>query len=82
MLPRTKGHQDDNANAELSIEAQLNIEIDCLAGDFQEKEGRSRPIVSMFPCCPAILDIKGVGITSNLFHHLVREHIQVLSNIP
>lgn len=70
MLPRTKGHQDDNANAELSIEAQLNIEIDCLAGDFQEKEGRSRPIVSMFPCCPAILDIKGAELTSPVIYSI------------
>ena len=45
-----KGHQDDNASAELSIEALLNIEADRLAGDFQEEEGKNRPIVTMLPC--------------------------------
>ena len=69
-----KGHQDDNASAELSIEALLNIEADRLAGDFQDQKGSNRPIVTMMPCCPAMLDIKGVSITSRLFHQLVREH--------
>ena len=72
-----KGHQDDNANAELSNEALLNIEADQLPVDFQEQEGTNRKIVLILPCCPTMLDIKGVSITSNLFHHLVREHTQV-----
>ena len=69
-----KGHQDDNATAELSIEALLNIEADRLAGDYQDQEGENRPIVTMLPCCPAMIDIKGVSITSRIFHNLVREH--------
>ena len=57
-----KGHQDNNANAELSIEALLNIEADRLAGDFQEQEGENRPIVAMLPCCPTMLDIKELAL--------------------
>tara|TARA_B110001452_G_C14969621_1_gene338990 strand:+ start:113 stop:310 length:198 start_codon:yes stop_codon:yes gene_type:complete len=57
-----KGHQDNNANAELSIEALLNIEADRLAGDFQEREGENRPIVAMLPCCPTMLDIKELAL--------------------
>ena len=41
-----KGHQDDNTTAELSIEALLNIEADRLAGDFQDQEGKNRPLVT------------------------------------
>ena len=36
-----KGHQDDNTNSELSIEALLIIEADRLAGDFQDQEGKN-----------------------------------------
>ena len=60
--------------SELLIEALLNIEADRLAGDFQDQEGKNRPIVTMLPCCPAMLDIKGVSITSRIFYQLVREH--------
>ena len=42
-----------------------------------EKAAASRPIVSMYLCYLAILNIKGASITGNLFHHLVREHTQV-----
>ena len=69
--------QDDNTNAELFIEALLNIEADQLPVDFQEQEGTNRPIDLILPCCATMLDIKGVSITSNLFHHLVREHTRV-----
>jgi hypothetical protein len=64
MLPRTKGHQDDNANAKLSVEALLNIEADCLAGDFQEREGRCRPIVSMFRLCLILRELASPVIYS------------------
>ena len=40
-----KGHQDDNVNAKLFIEALLNIEADQIPVDFQEQEGTNRPIV-------------------------------------
>ena len=69
-----KGHQDDNTTAELSIEALLNIEADRLAGDFQDQKGKNRPLVTMMPCCPAMIDIKGVSITSRIFHNLVTAH--------
>ena len=42
-----KGHQDDNTpTQELSIVAQLNVDSNRLAGDFQQDHGKFRPLVT------------------------------------
>ena len=73
-----KGHQDDNTNTELSIEAILNIEADALAGSYQKRNKRDRLRVTMLPSCPAMLDIQGASITSKVFHHLVDAYTRPL----
>ena len=58
-----------------SIKSETFIFLQPIKGrHFQDREGKNRPIVTMLPCCPAMLDIKGVSITSNLFNQLVREY--------
>ena len=73
-----KGHQDDNKNAELSIEALLNIEADALAGSYQDRNKQDRLRVTMLPSCLAMLDINGVSITSKVFHNLVDAYTRPL----
>jgi hypothetical protein len=73
-----KGHQDDDKNAELSIEALLNIEADALAGNYQDRNQQDRLSVTMLPSCPAMLDIHGVSITSKVFHNLVDAYTRPL----
>lgn len=47
-----KGCQDEIVPIEeLPIEAQLNIEADAIAGDFQLRKGRFRSLVHLLPSC-------------------------------
>jgi hypothetical protein len=72
-----KGHQDNNkTKAELPLEAQLNIEADELAGEFQTSEGMFRPIVHLLPSCPAMLAIRGISVTSNYRKQLIRAYVE------
>lgn len=72
-----KGHQDKKKKKEeLSLEAQLNIEADALAGEFQESYGKFRPLVHMLPSCTAMLSIRGISITSNYKKQLVRAYVE------
>jgi hypothetical protein len=72
-----KGHQDDDSQyKDLSLEAQLNIDADELAGIFQQQSGKSRPIVHMLPNCPALLLIQGISITSNYRKQLIRASVE------
>jgi len=72
-----KGHQDDNAPTnELSIMAQLNVEADRLAGDFQRDHGKFRPIITLLPSCPAMLTIRGISITSNYNKQLIKAFVE------
>jgi hypothetical protein len=72
-----EGHQDDNAiYDDLPLEAQLNIDADELAGIFQQRSGKSRPIVHMLPSCPAMLLIQGISITSNCRKQLIRASVE------
>ena len=73
-----KGHQDDDKNVELSIEALLNIEADALAGSYQDRNKQDRLWVTMLPSCPAMLDIHGISITSKVFHNLVDAYTRPL----
>ncbi|OEU21556.1 hypothetical protein FRACYDRAFT_235180 [Fragilariopsis cylindrus CCMP1102] len=68
-----KGHQDNNKDKEdLSLEAQLNIEADELAGEYQDEHGKYRPLVNMLPSCPAMLSIHGISVTSNYRKQLIK----------
>ena len=67
-----KGHQDETEPLkELSLKAQLNVEADILAGDFQRREGKFRPFAHLLPSCSAMVSIRGISITSNIFKQLV-----------
>ena len=72
-----KGHQDDNTSTEeLSIVAQLNVEADRLAGEFQKDHGKFRPLVTLLPSCLAMLSIRGTSITSNYNKQLIKAYIK------
>ena len=72
-----KGHQDNNKNKEdLPLEAQLNIEADELAGEYQEEYGKYRPLVHMLPSCPATLSIQGISVTSNYRKQLIKAYVE------
>jgi hypothetical protein len=72
-----KGHQDKNKTyEELPLEAQLNIDADELAGEFQDEYGKFRPLVHLLPSCPAMLAIRGISITSNYRKQLIRAHVE------
>ena len=66
------GHQDTKSRGEMSIEAKLNVETDRLAGQYQDDRGAYSPITHMYPLSPAVLEINGMTITSNIRHHLVK----------
>ena len=60
-----KGHQDlYTATSKLPLEAQLNIEADKLAGDFQQQYGKHISVVTLLLSSPALLSIQGISITS------------------
>jgi len=72
-----KGHKDDDKQyEEPPLEAQLNIDADELAGIFQQRSGKSRPIVHILPSCPAMLLIRGISITSNYRKQLIRASVE------
>ena len=72
-----KGHQDNNKDKEdLPLEAQLNIEADELAGEYQDEHGKYRPLVNMLPSCPAMLSIHGISVTSNYRKQLIKAYVE------
>ena len=72
-----KGHQDKNtAYRDLNLEAQLNVDADKFAGDFQLEKGKFRPMVFLLPSCDAMLSIRGISITSNYRKQLIRAYVE------
>jgi hypothetical protein len=73
-----RGHQDKNtAYDDLELEAQLNVDADKYAGDFQLANGKFRPIiVSLLPSCDAMLSIRGISVTSNYRKQLIRAYVE------
>ena len=72
-----RGHQDKDKDCDkLDTYAQLNVQADHLAGDFQDRKGAFRPIVPLLPSCPAMISIRGISITSNIFKQLVRAYTE------
>jgi hypothetical protein len=62
-----KGHQDDHSGfADLSLNAQLNVEADAEAGEYQQTYPSQRPIIPRLPSNRAQLHIRGQVIPSKL----------------
>jgi hypothetical protein len=71
-------HQGKNAAYDdLELEAQLNVDADKYAGDFQLANGKFRPIVSLLPSCNAMLSIRGISVTSNYRKQLIRAYVEL-----
>ena len=58
------------------MEAKLNIEADKMAGEYQDEFGAYSPITHMYPTSPAVLEIDGMTITSNVRHHLIKAYAE------
>jgi hypothetical protein len=72
-----QGHQDKNAAYDdLALEAQLNVDGDKYAGDFQLANGKFRPILSLLPSCDVMLSIRGISVTSNYRKQLIRGYME------
>ena len=72
-----KGHQDNNTRYEdLPLEAQLNIDADELAGEYQNEQGKFLPIIHTLPSCSAMLSIGGISVTSNYRKQLIRGYVE------
>ena len=72
-----KGHQDNNTKYEdLPLEAQLNIDADELAGEYQEEQGQFHPMIHTLPSCPAMLSKGGISVTSNYRKQLIRAYVE------
>mmetsp|Transcript_18524 Transcript_18524/g.20378 ORF Transcript_18524/g.20378 Transcript_18524/m.20378 type:complete len:256 (+) Transcript_18524:246-1013(+) len=70
------GHQDTKSRGEMSIEAVINVEADRLAGQYQDDLGVYSPITHMYPLSPAVFEINGTTITSNIRHHLIKAYAE------
>ena len=56
----------------MSIEAKLIVVVDKLPGDYQDQLGVYSLIMNMYPLSPAVLEINGMTITSNIRHQLIK----------
>jgi hypothetical protein len=73
-LRHIKGHQDRKTRYDnLTLLAQLNVDVDHLAGEYQQQHGRARPQVLMSPHARAHFVQNDVTITSN-FSVSLRHH--------
>ena len=54
----------------------LNVVLDELVGQYQDKLGSYRPIIHMHPSTSAVLEINGVTSTSNIWHHLIKAYTE------
>ena len=68
------GHQDTRSRGEMSTEVILNVEEDRLAGKYQDKVGVYSPITHIYPSSPAVLEINGIIITSNIRHQHIKTY--------
>ena len=65
-IAHVKGHQDKTVEYEkLPLAAQLNVDADHMAGQFQDEHGREHPFVYRFPHNRAQLNLPGGTITYN-----------------
>ena len=72
------GHQDNKIEyTDLPTEAKLNCDTDQLAaGEYQDRYGSYRPVARLLPSCPAVINIRGLTITSNLRHQLQKAYLE------
>ena len=68
------GHQDTRLRGKMSTEAKLNVKADRLAGLYQDELGKYSLIIHMYPLSPAVLEINGMTITSNIRHKLIQAY--------
>ena len=73
-LQHVYGHQDTRSRETMSAEIILNVKVDRLAGEYQDELGAYSPITHMYPSSPAVLEINGIIITSNVQHHLIKAY--------
>ena len=52
----------------------MNVEADRLAGLYQDELRAYSPITHMYPSSPAVLEINGMTITSNVRHQLIKAY--------
>ena len=70
-LRHIKGHQDRKTSYDrLSLLAQLNVDADHLAGEYQQTHGCEKPPVLMSPNVRAHFVQEDVNITSNIATHI------------
>jgi hypothetical protein len=63
-LKYIKAHQDDDTpSAQLPLYAQLNVDADTLASEFQDAHGSVRPILLMTPSTRVLLHLPHISIT-------------------
>ena len=58
------------------MEEKLNVVPDELAGDYQDQLGLYRPTTHVYPSAPAVLEINGMPITSNVRHQLIKAYTE------
>ena len=68
------GHQNTRSRGEMSTKAILHVKADRLAGKYQDELGAYSPIIHMYPSSPAVLEINGMTITSNIRHQLIKAY--------
>ena len=66
LFKHVYGHQDTRSRGKISTKVILNVEVDRLAGKYQDELGAYSPITNMYLSSPAVLDINGMIITSNI----------------
>ena len=60
------GHQDTKSRGEIPTKEILNVEVDRLAGKYQDELGAYSPIIHMYPSSPAVLEINRMTMISNI----------------
>ena len=63
-----------SCRGEMSTKAILNVEVDRLTGEYQDKLGAYSSILHMYPSSPAVLEIIGMTITSNIRYQLIKAY--------
>ena len=58
------------------MEAKLNVAIDKLAGKYQDQLGSYKLIAHMYPSAPAVIEINGMIIISNIRHQLIKTYTE------
>jgi hypothetical protein len=72
-----RGHQDKHtAYADLSLQAQLNVDADWYAGKYQDKSGKFLPQCTLLPACTATLSIRDITVTSDYKNQLIQAYTE------